>query len=131
MLSFLQLKRSKFLTNMISKLKSKLASIALSLTLSPIAAAKAQGGVTPVAPPSTIDIPSLVTRIMNWAFGLLIVLAAAFIFYAAYLYLTAQSTGKAEEKITQAKNFILYAVIAIIVGFVARGLVSIVIGLLQ
>ncbi len=114
---------------MISKLKSKLASIALGLTLSPIGTAGAQtGGVTPVVPPTTINIPALVDRIMNWAFGLLIVLAAAFIFFAAYLYLTA---GTQPDNQAKAKQYIIYAVIATVVGFVARGLGSIVIGLLQ
>jgi len=113
---------------MMSQLKYKLSSLALALTLSPIGTVRAQGGVTPVTPPTTIDIPGLVNRIMNWAFGLLIVLAAAFIFYAAYLYLTA---GQNPDNQARAKNFILYAVVAIVIGFVARGLVSIVVGLLQ
>lgn len=115
---------------MINKLKSKLTYIVLSLTALPIGMAQAQGGVTPVTVQETINFSALVIKFMNWAFGLLIVLAAAFIFYAAFLYLTAQSTGKAEENINKAKNFILYAVVAIIVGFLARGLVSIVTGLL-
>jgi len=96
--------------------------------MSPVMTVKAQGGVSPIVPPDTIDVPGLINRIMNWAFGLLIVLAAAFIFFAAYLYLTA---GGNEANTAKAKNYIIYAVIAIIVGFVARGLVSIVIGLLQ
>lgn len=65
---------------------------------------------------------------MNWSFGLLIVLAAAFILYAAFLYLTSATQP---EKIENAKKYIIYAVVAIVVGFVARGLVSIVIDLLQ
>ncbi len=113
---------------MISKLKSKLTSIALGLTLSPIGTVNAQGGVTPVVPPSTINVPAIVNKAMNWSFGLLIVLAAAFILYAAFLYLTSATQP---EKLETAKKYIIYAVVAIVVGFVARGLVSIVIDLLQ
>lgn len=112
---------------MISKLKSKFASIVLGLTLSPIGIAGAQGGVPPVVPPPTIDISKIVDTVMNWAFGLLIVLAAAFVFYAAYLYLTA---GEKPDNQVKARGYIIYAVVAIVVGFVARGLVDIVRGLL-
>ncbi len=113
---------------MISKLKYKIASIALGLTLSPIGIAGAQGGVTPVPIPPTFNIPSIIDRAMNWAFGLLIVLAAAFILFAAFIYLTAAGNT---AKIDQAKNYIIYAIVAIIVGFAARGLVFLVRDLLQ
>jgi len=113
---------------MISKLKYKLTSVALGLILSPLATASAIGGVDPVVPPEQIRIKNLIITITNWGFGLLIIVAAAFILFAAYLYLTA---GQNPENQAKAKNYILYAVIAIIVGFVARGLVDIVVKLLQ
>jgi len=100
----------------------------MGLVLSPLATASAIGGIESVAPPEQIYIKDTIVRITNWSFGLLIVLAAAFIFYAAFLYLTA---GQSPDNQAKAKNYILYAVVAIIVGFVARGLVSIVINLLQ
>ena len=89
--------------------------------------AQAQGGVAPVPVPTTVDIPQLITTVLNWAFGLLLVLAAAFILYAGFLYLMG---GTNEENIGKAKNYILYAVIAIVIGFLARGIVAIVRGLL-
>jgi len=113
---------------MMKKLTSKFAPIALALTMFPLGIVSAQGGVGAGNLPPTIDIPSIVLRVMNWAFGLLIVLAAAFIFFAAYLYLTA---GTQPDNVGKAKQYIIYAVVAIVVGFVARGLVSIVTGLLQ
>jgi len=115
---------------MMKKLTSKFAPIALALTMFPLGIVSAQGtgGVTSGNLQPTIDIPAIVLRVMNWAFGLLIVLAAAFIFFAAYLYLTA---GTQPDNVGKAKQYIIYAVVAIVVGFVARGLVSIVTGLLQ
>lgn len=124
------IKRSKFLTNMMNKLKSRLIPSALSLMLLPVAVVKAThiGGVVhTTAVPTTIDVPKIINTTMDWAFGLLIALAAAFILYAAYLYLTG---GGNEENVGKAKNIIIYAVVAIIVAFVSRGLVSIVQGLL-
>ena len=113
---------------MINKLKYKLTSIAMGLVLSPLTTASAIGGIDPVVPPEQIYIKDTIVRITNWSFGLLIVLAAAFIFYAAFLYLTA---GQVPDNQAKAKNYILYAVVAIVIGFVARGLVSIVYDLLK
>lgn len=85
--------------------------------------ANAQGGIRTIIPPNTVDIPSLVIRIFGWAFGLLLVIAALFILWAAYLFLTG---GGSDESQKAAKKYILFAVIAIIVGALARGLIVIV-----
>ena len=86
----------------------------------------AQGGISPVTPPATINIQQIINTVINWAFGLLIALAVLFIFYAAFLYLTAAGDA---EKVKSASNYIIYAVIALVVAFAARGLVAIVRGL--
>lgn len=90
--------------------------------------ALAQGGVTPIAPPPDVNVVSLIDRIVNFAFGLLIVIAGVMIFYAAYIYLFA---GQTPDNTKKAKGLIIYALVAIVVAFLARGLVTIVRGLLQ
>ncbi|HZX00873.1 MAG TPA: hypothetical protein VFE87_00530 [Candidatus Paceibacterota bacterium] len=113
---------------MINKFKSKITSTAL-LLASQVATVSAQGpgGVTPIATSGTINIPGIVNSIMNWGFGLLVVLAALFMLWAAYMYLTA---GAIEGNLDKAKHYILYAVIAIVVGFIAKGIVTVITGLL-
>lgn len=90
--------------------------------------ALAQGGITPVPiGQQDLNIYNIITTVMSWAFGLLLVLAAAFIFFAGFTYLT--SAGD-EAKLKGAKNYILYAVVAIVVAFLAQAIVGIVRGLL-
>ena len=81
------------------------------------------GGVTPQPVPTTINIPDIVGRTINWIFGLLLVIGAILILIAAFTYLT---SGGDEEKTAKAKNWIIYAVVALVVAFIARGLLAIV-----
>lgn len=63
----------------------------------------------------------LITRVTNWAYGILLVLAVLFIVYAAYLFLfSAGDTDRAEK----AKKQIVYAVIAIAIAILARGIIA-------
>ena len=110
----------------------KIGSIALvALSLATPFIALAQGGSTQVQPvpvPPAADIPGLVTRIINFLFGLLLVVAALFVFYAAYLYLTAAGN---EEMVKSARNYIIYAVVAIVVAFLSRTVIALVREILQ
>ena len=81
------------------------------------------GGIIPEPVPTTIDIPEIVGRTINWIFGLLLVIGAILILIAAFTYLT---SGGDEEKTAKAKNWIIYAVVALVVAFIARGLLAIV-----
>lgn len=94
--------------------------IALSLLMVP-ALVLGQGGVTPEEPPATIDIPAIITRVLNWAFGLLLAVAVAFFLYAAFMYLSGT-----EENIKKAKKTIIYVIIAIVIAFASRGLAVII-----
>jgi len=76
-----------------------------------------------VQPARDIDIIEIMNRVINWMYGLLIILAGAFILYAAFLYLTSGGDPKA---LATAKNYILYTVVAIAVAFFARAIVYIV-----
>jgi len=69
--------------------------------------------------PSTVnDVLVILNRIIDWMFTGLLVLATIFIILAAYKYLTASGNP---EKVKEANRQILYAVVAIAVGLVARG----------
>ncbi len=107
-----------------NKLKLTALSAIASLGFMPVSTAFAQaGGIAPVVPPSYVDFNGLINSVINWAFGLIIVGAAIMIMFAAVRYLMA---GANEEHAKSAKNLIIYAVIAIVVAFVARALVSLV-----
>lgn len=102
----------------------------LTMLLAPIFAA-AQLGVPPIEPldpnQGEGNLVNIINGIINWAFGLLLLLAAIFIIWAAFLYLT---SGGDEEKIKSAKNYIIYAVVAIVVAALARLIVFVVRALL-
>lgn len=76
--------------------------------------------------PTTIetydDIKNIISGIANWMLGILIALSALFVIYAGYLYLFGAGD---EEKIKTAKNYIIYAAVAIAVGLAAKGIVTI------
>lgn len=96
--------------------------IALSfLIMTPALVFGQTGGITPEVIPPTINIPTIVNRIMDWAFGLLLAVAAAFFVYAAFMYLSGT-----EENIKKAKKTIIYVIIAIALAFAARGIGAIV-----
>jgi len=103
--------------------KLKTAVVVGALIAFPLLGFAQAGGVTPVTIPEQVNVPDLLGRIINWAFGLLLLLAAVFIVVAAYYYLT---SGGDEEYIKSAKNYLLYAIVSIVIAFLARGIVYIV-----
>ena len=58
----------------------------------------------------------VIERIVNWVTGLFFVVAILFLFWAAYLYLTAAGDEKGLEK---AKNQLIYSIIAITIALLA------------
>ena len=78
----------------------------------------------PKAPITNIDQTyGAVAAIVTWFINLFWILAVATVIYAAFLYLTA---GGNEEKVTKAKKFLLYAVIAAVIALLATGIQAIV-----
>lgn len=73
--------------------------------------------------PATQRILDIFSRLTNWGTALLFVLAAAFIVYAAYLYLT--SKGDA-EKVKEANQVIIYSVVSVGVALLAYVFINIV-----
>lgn len=68
-------------------------------------------------------IESTLTTIANWMLGVLLLLAVIFFIYAGFLYLT---SGGEEERVKKAKDFLVYGLIAVAVGLLAKGLISVV-----
>lgn len=71
------------------------------------------------------DLERIIINIANVLFFLLVISTTFFVLYAAYLYLT--SGGEAETT-KKARNYIIYAAIALAIGFFARALPGVVAG---
>jgi hypothetical protein len=65
----------------------------------------------------------LIGLIANWMFVFLLVIAVLYIIMAAYKYLF---SGGSEEGVSAAHNMLIYAVVAIAVAFLAKGIVFVV-----
>ncbi len=93
------------------------------LTLSPALAMAQVSGVQQLPdslPQGEDSVLALINTVINWFFTLLIVLAVAFIVYAAYKYLF---SGGSEEGVSTAHKMLMYAAVAIAVGTLAKGIV--------
>ena len=97
-----------------------ISSISVSLLALPLVIL-AQGGAPAEAP--TVDIMRVLDNITNWLFAILLIVAAIFLIVAGYYFVTAQGDP---DRIARARNMVLYALIGVLVGFVAKGLVVLV-----
>jgi len=70
-----------------------------------------------------VDIMELLDSITNWLFVILLIVAAIFIIMAGYFFVTAMGDP---DKVKKARDFVLYAAIGVLVGFAAKGLVSLI-----
>jgi len=97
------------------KVLSSLVSVAL---LAAPAMALAQAEEAP-----ELDIMEVLDSITDWLFTILIVIAAIWIIIAAYTFVTAAGDP---DKTKKARDFVMYAMIGVIVAFAAKGLVVLV-----
>jgi len=67
-----------------------------------------------------VDVMATLDNISNWLFAILLAVAVMAIIVAAYMFVTASGDP---DKVKTARNFVLYALIGVIVALVARGLV--------
>ena len=74
------------------------------------------------------DVSAIIVNLVNWVTGLFFVAAILFLFYAAYLYLSAAGDP---ESLKAAKNQLNYSVIAIAVALLATSIRFIVESILQ
>jgi len=104
-------------------MKKVLVSLVLtSLLLIPILVLAQAGQPGPVTAPGwlTYDVQRTLEAVTNYLFGILLVIAAIFIIIAAFMFVTASGDP---DKTKTARNFVLYALIGVLVAFLARGLV--------
>jgi len=64
------------------------------------------------------DVLRVLNKLIDWLFTILLILSIMFVIFAGYKYLFAKGDP---EKFKEANRMILYAVIAIAVGMIARG----------
>lgn len=80
-----------------------------------------EGGNAPITSVGqTLDV---VVNILNFAQAVFWILAAGFGLYGAYLYLFSQGS---KESVTQAKNMMVYTVVAVVVAIISYGIPAIV-----
>lgn len=70
-----------------------------------------------------VDIMETLGRISDWLFAILLIIAAIFIIIAGFYFVTAQGDP---DKVSTARMFVLWALIGVLVGFLAKGLVILV-----
>ena len=87
--------------------------------MSPILAlAQYQINLQPTGPQinSLSQINQIIANLVNWVTGIFFVVAVLYLFWAAYLYLSAAGD---EEKISEAKNHLIYSIVAIAIALLA------------
>ena len=72
-------------------------------------------------PPSTSDLPTVIDKITNWALGILIAFAVLMLIIAGFLFVTAQGDP---DKVKTARNFVLWALVGVLVGLLSYALVQ-------
>ena len=100
-----------------------LTSILASLLVIPILAGAAAPLPTNVTNLPDKSIEAILDTVANWLFTILLTISAIIIVIAGIMFV---SSGGDPEKVTGARNLILYAVIGIIVAAMAKGLMAIV-----
>jgi len=80
-------------------------------------------GVSRVGPTTVGGLVDILRNVVRWVYIIFFVIAVMFILFAAFNYLTA---GGEAEKITKAKNQLIYAVVAIVVALLAVGFETII-----
>ncbi len=82
----------------------------------------------PNIPTDEQSVWSIINRAINWIFAILLVGAAIMIVIAAYTFLS--SAGDA-DKTKSARNYIVYALVAIVIGFLAKAVVALLMNMLD
>lgn len=62
------------------------------------------------------DLPSLITRLINWAIGIAALICVVILIVAGYTYITAAGD---EDKIQKASKTLTYAIIGLVICFIA------------
>ena len=76
-----------------------------------------------VASAPNLPVMDALDNITNWAFTILMAVAALFIIFAAFEFITAKGEP---EKVKSAREYVLYALVGVVVALLARGLVQLI-----
>lgn len=71
-------------------------------------------------PAGQIDIWTLLIKALNWFFNIAIIIAAIYLVYAGWQYVTAAGD---EEKAKKGLNTLIYALIGVSIALLAKGLI--------
>jgi len=107
-------------------MKKILASLTLGILLLPVLAGAQVNPVQPgtgSVPNQSQDVFTVISTIINWLFYILLIAAVFIVIWAAFTFLTAAGDP---EKVAKARNLILYAVVAIVVAFLAKAIILLV-----
>lgn len=74
----------------------------------------------PILPTLSTDVYDTINAIVNWMFLILLLGAVVVVIIAAFNFLTAAGDA---EKTKKARDYITYALVAIVVGFLAKAIV--------
>ncbi|PIT92690.1 MAG: hypothetical protein COU08_00820 [Candidatus Harrisonbacteria bacterium CG10_big_fil_rev_8_21_14_0_10_42_17] len=74
------------------------------------------------------DFVALITKVLNFAFAILLILAVAFVLIAAFKYLT---SGGDPEKIKSANGTLIWALVAVAVAILAFSIVRVLVNTVQ
>lgn len=78
----------------------------------------AQGASAP-----TVDVMQALDDITNWLFAILLITAVIFLIVAGFYFITAQGDP---DKVSKARNMVLWSLVGVAVGVLAKGLVMLV-----
>jgi phosphoglycerol transferase MdoB-like AlkP superfamily enzyme len=97
------------------------------LLISPaLAAAQGFGDMPYIEPPTWSNAPNVMevlNRVADGLFAILLVVTAIAIILAAYYFVTAAGEP---DKVKKARDFVIYALVGLLVAFLAKGLVYLV-----
>ncbi len=108
--------------------KYYLSLILILLAIPSVYSAQNNAGYNNVAPPniSSQGMWNLLDKIISYLFGIFLAFAVIFFIIAAFNFITAQGEP---EKVKRARDFVLWALIGVLVAFVSRGLIEFIKGL--
>jgi type IV secretory pathway VirB2 component (pilin) len=71
--------------------------------------------------PPNVPLDSALTKITNFVFSVLMIVAVLFIIIAGFMFITASGN---DDQVKKARSMLLYAVVGVIVALLAKGIVE-------
>ena len=84
--------------------------------------------LTKVEPIPETNVENTINFLTNWFFAIFLIVAVWFFIWAGFTFLTANGEP---DKVTKARNQVLYGVIGVLVAVLAKGLIGLAMGIAQ